>query len=129
VLALQNENIIVTGWVNDMKEYYAMSRIFMAPMRLGTGLQNKLLEAMAMHLPCVTSVLASAPLNSGEKKNMLICNSPLDYADSIDKLLLQPDFYQEIATNGYQFVRQNYKWEDTTSILENLITNNESDKT
>ena len=51
-----------------MKEYYAMSRIFMAPMRLGTGLQNKLLEAMAMHLPCVTSVLASAPLNSGEKK-------------------------------------------------------------
>jgi len=60
---------------------------------------------------------------------MLICNSPLDYADSIDKLLLQPDFYQEIATNGYQFVRQNYKWEDTTSILENLITNNESDKT
>ena len=129
VLVLQNENIIVTGWVNDMKEYYAMSRIFMAPMRLGTGLQNKLLEAMAMRLPCVTSVLASAPLNSGEKKNMLICNSPLDYADSIDKLLLQPDFYQEIATNGYQFVRQNYKWEDTTSILENLITNNESDKT
>lgn len=124
VLALQNENIIVTGWVKDIKEYYAMSRIFIAPMRLGTGLQNKLLEAMAMYLPCVTSVLASDPLAIAKEKNMLICNFPSDYADAIHKLMSQPSFYQEIASNGHQFVRQNYKWENTVSILESLIVKN-----
>ena len=62
VQALRGPHVTVTGWVESMSEYYAQSRIFIAPMRLGTGLQNKLLEAMATQLPCVTSPLAGKPL-------------------------------------------------------------------
>jgi len=121
VQALQRKNVFVTGWVNDIKDYYALSRIFIAPMRMGTGLQNKLLEAMAMQLPCITSPLASNPLNAKQDKEIIVCNSLLGYADAVDMLLSQPDYYKEIATNGCLFVNQNYTWENTTAILENIL--------
>ncbi|OQX72163.1 MAG: hypothetical protein B6D61_14915, partial [Bacteroidetes bacterium 4484_249] len=55
VMALKNNKVEVTGWMEDIRECYAKSKIFIAPMQIGTGLQNKLLEAMAMKIPCITS--------------------------------------------------------------------------
>ena len=121
VLALENKQITVTGWVDDMREYYAQSRIFIAPMRLGTGLQNKLLEAMAMRIPCITSPLAATPLKAEANRELLVCNSTLGYADAIDNLMKNPDYYRQIAENGCNFVQTNYNWEHTTRILEELI--------
>ena len=122
VLALENKQVTVTGWVDDMREYYAKSRIFIAPMRLGTGLQNKLLEAMAMGIPCITSPLAATPLNAQANQEILVCNSTLGYIDAIDNLLKDAEHYARIARNGQAFVQANYNWEHTSRILEELIT-------
>ena len=62
VLALASAHVEVSGWVPDIRAAYASARVFVAPMRVGTGLQNKLLEAMAMQLPCVTTPLANNAL-------------------------------------------------------------------
>ena len=121
VKQLQNKNVQVTDWVENIQEYYAQSRIFIAPMELGTGLQNKLLEAMAMKIPCITSVLASMPLKAVNQKDIIICNSISDYVQAIKLLLSQPQQYETIADNGYNFVRENYNWEHTTQILNELI--------
>jgi glycosyltransferase involved in cell wall biosynthesis len=72
VRSLQSERITVSGWVPDIRESYASSRIFIAPMRIGTGLQNKLLEAMAMGIPCVTSPLANNALEAVPGTEILI---------------------------------------------------------
>ncbi|MBR4492132.1 MAG: glycosyltransferase, partial [Bacteroidales bacterium] len=122
VLALENKQVTVTGWVDDMREYYAKSRIFIAPMRLGTGLQNKLLEAMSMGIPCITSPLAATPLNAQANQEILVCNSTLGYIDAIDNLLKDAEHYARIARNGQTFVQANYNWEHTSRILEELIT-------
>ena len=121
VSALQNKNVIVTGWVENIRQYYAQSRIFIAPMQLGTGLQNKLLEAMAMQIPCITSSLASKPLNVVSQKEILICDDVQAYVNAIDMLLSHNELYQSIARNGYEFVRKNYNWDSATEILERLI--------
>jgi len=122
IKALSCENIHVTGWVDDMAEYYAQSKIFIAPMRLGTGLQNKLLEAMAMKLPCVTSPLAGKPLEDSEQNHhLLICETIKEYVDTISKLLNDISYYQAIAENGYQFVKANYDWEEVGKRLEEII--------
>jgi sugar transferase (PEP-CTERM/EpsH1 system associated) len=123
VNALQGKHVVVTGWVEDIRLYYAQSRVFIAPMLLGTGLQNKLLEAMAMKIPCITSPLASKPLDIVSQKEILICNSVLGYVDAIDMLFSQPELYNTIASNGYEFVKKNYNWNTTCEILENLIVN------
>ena len=121
VLALQGKNVIVTGWVEDIRQYYAKSRIFIAPMQLGTGLQNKLLEAMAMQIPCITSPLASKPLDVVSQKEIFICDDVQGYVNAVDMLLSDADLYQSIAQNGYEFVRKNYNWDSATEILEGLI--------
>lgn len=117
VRALQNNNVTVTGWVPSMTECYAKSRIFVAPMRLGTGLQNKLLEAMSMNLPCVTSPLAAKPLNPATN-DVIQCYTTLQYVEAIHKLLTNEAFYNEVSVNGNNFVHNKYDWSKATDILE-----------
>ena len=118
VQALQGSHVTVTGWVDSMAEYYAQSKIFLAPMRLGTGLQNKLLEAMATQLPCVTSPLAGKPLKNIEnKKDILICEKVEEYVEAIGRLLMDRDYYQQLVSNGYRYVKENYSWEEMTEPL------------
>jgi sugar transferase (PEP-CTERM/EpsH1 system associated) len=123
VSALKNEYIEVSGWVEDIRPFYAKSRIFIAPMQLGTGLQNKLLEAMAMQIPCVTSPLAGKPLGAMHGKELFICNNIDEYVEAIDILLQNADRYKIISENAYTFVHANFNWESTTKLLENLIIN------
>lgn len=126
VKALASENVVVTGWVDSMSEYYAKSKIFIAPMRLGTGLQNKLLEAMATKLPCITSPLAGRPLeNAHDGKELLICNWEQDYADAVKVLMTDAERYRQLSEAGYEFVRQNYNWESTTKKLSEIIKGKE----
>ena len=91
-------------------------------MQIGTGLQNKLLEAMAMKLPCVTSSLANNALGAVHNKSALIGENYNDYAKYIVSLIENKDLCNSIAENGFEFVKQNYTWEGTTLILENLMT-------
>jgi glycosyltransferase involved in cell wall biosynthesis len=122
VKTLVNKNIIVTGWVNSMADYYAQSKIFIAPMQLGTGLQNKLIEAMAMKLPCITSTLAAKPINgiiNGE--NMIVCETLTHYIDAVRLLLINDETCKAIAEKGYQLVKQHYNWEQINLKLESIL--------
>lgn len=121
VLKLKSDKVNVTGWVEDISEYYSKSKIFVAPMQIGTGLQNKLLEAMAMKIPCITSELANNALGANHNENILIGATSNDYKKHIIKLINNIELRNEIGEEGYNFVRNNYTWEGTTSILEKLI--------
>lgn len=123
VLQLASKNVEVTGWVKDITTYYAAAKIFVAPMQIGTGLQNKLLEAMAMKLPCVTSQLANNALGAEHQNSILIGNQPEEYYEHIISLLENKNLYNNIATSGYDFVKKNYTWEGTTQKLNELIIN------
>jgi sugar transferase (PEP-CTERM/EpsH1 system associated) len=122
VQALANDHVHVTGWVEDIRECYAHAKLFIAPMQIGTGLQNKLLEAMAMQIPAITSPLANDALNARDGKEILIGKTPQDYADHILKLLEDPMQNEYIARNGYHFVHRHYNWVAATKKLEDLIS-------
>ncbi|MCC7332176.1 MAG: glycosyltransferase [Flavobacteriales bacterium] len=121
---LKSKQIEVTGWVNDISDYYSASKVFVAPMFIGTGLQNKLLEAMAMKLPCITSELVNNALGAKNDYEILIGKSAQDFSEKILTLLKDNELYNRISENGYNFVKQNYTWEDNTEILNQLITKN-----
>lgn len=121
VLVLAGDKVTVTGWVEDIRECYAKSKIFIAPMQIGTGLQNKLLEAMAMKIPSITSDLANSALKASPGKEILIGNSPEQYAEQILKILDDPTLAETLSEGGYNFVHRNYDWDSATGILENLI--------
>ncbi len=126
VKSLASEKVVVTGWVEDIREYYARSRIFAAPMQIGTGLQNKVLEAMAMGLPCITSPLANEALKASAGKEILIGRNPGEYAQHILSLLRDNTLHKTISELGHQFVLKNFNWENTSKILEAVIIGKDS---
>lgn len=121
IKALRSDNVEITGWVDDIRNCYAMSKIFIAPMQIGIGLQNKLLEAMAMQLPCITSHLANNALSAKENHEILIGSNVEEYVKHIFFLLKNKDKAHEIALNGYNFVLTNYNWEKLTEKLSHII--------
>lgn len=118
---LASEKVIVTGWVDDIRINFVKSKILVAPMQISIGLQNKLLEAMAMQLPCITSTLANNALGAKPGEQILVADSPEQYALHIIDLLQNESKAKQIAMNGYHFVINNFNWQSTTSILEKLI--------
>lgn len=121
ILELQSENIEVTGWTEDIRTFYASSRVFIAPMQIGTGLQNKLLEAMAMKIPCITTPLANKALGATDGEEILVGKTASELADHVLYLLNYPEKADQIAQKGFEFVQQNFNWESATKKLEDLI--------
>lgn len=121
VMVLKSSQVTITGWVSDIRESYASARVFIAPMQIGTGLQNKILEAMSMRIPCITSPLAFNALHAQSGTDILVAQTPKEYASQIMLLLNNPQKAQEIAQNGFEFVQRNFNWETETNKIENLI--------
>ena len=120
-LARTDEHIEVSGWVRDIRSSYAAARIFVAPMQIGTGLQNKLLEAMAMGMPCITSTLANNAVGAKPGSEILIGNTPEDYAEHIIRLLNDPAERERLSHNGLNFVQAHFDWDRAAAQLDRMI--------
>ena len=117
VVALASRKITVTGWVDDILHSYASAKVFIAPMRLGSGLQNKLLEAMSMKIPCITTSVANDSLKATHNENILVGNTPQELADNIVELLNNQNQADKLAESGHKFVEQNFNWKASTNVL------------
>ncbi len=122
VQALATAHVTVSGWVPDIRDAYAAARVFVAPMRVGTGLQNKLLEAMAMQLPCVTTTLANNALQGVPTQDLLVADSAAALAAAIVGLLTNAVAADQLARQGHEFVAQHYDWAGATAHLNSLLT-------
>jgi sugar transferase (PEP-CTERM/EpsH1 system associated) len=121
ILQLKNKNIEVTGWVEDMREFFALSSIHIAPMLISIGLQNKILQAMAMKIPCIVSTLANNAIKASADNCILIANTPEEYAEKIFLLLNDEKLYRRLADNAYVFVQENFNWTATVRELERVL--------
>lgn len=117
----KTKGVEVSGWMDDIRDAYAVGRIFLAPMQIGTGLQNKLLEAMAMELPCVTSHLANRSLKAENNKELLIGEDVNSYVTLILKLLESDQERIELGKAGRIFVQNRFSWEKSVAKLEELM--------
>lgn len=121
VKMLASEKVNVTGWMDDIRDAYGSSRIFIAPMRIGTGLQNKLLEAMAMNLPGITTSLSFEPLQARAGTDILVGNSKEELAGHILELLNNETLAATIAANGKAFILKTYSLHHSQQLLGEII--------
>jgi glycosyltransferase involved in cell wall biosynthesis len=120
---LASENKVkVTGWVDDIRISYASAKIFVAPLFIGTGLQNKLLEAMAMGLPAVTTPLANNALNAEASKEIMLAENAQGFADQIKLLLDNNAAASQMGQAGKRFVEANYSWSESIDKLDKLLS-------
>ncbi len=121
VRSLAAQNVEITGWVDDIRVAYDEAKIFVAPLMLGSGLQNKLLEAMAMGLPCITTPLANNALGAIPEEEILIANNEAEFKIQIERLLSDANLYDKLAKNGHAFVTKNYNWQACNKRLMEVI--------
>jgi len=118
VRRLAGNGVTVSGWMPDIRDAYNRSKLFIAPMKSGSGLQNKLLEAMSMRLPCITTPLANNALHAIPGKHLLLGESGEELAGAAVRLLKDFQFAENMADNGQNWVRKQFRWNETIGNFE-----------
>ncbi len=121
VRSLAAPKVEITGWVDDIRAAYDEAKIFVAPLMLGSGLQNKLLEAMAMGLPCITTPLANNALGAKPEEEILIANNEAEFKAQIERLTSDNDLYTKLSVQGLAFVEKQYNWQACNKQLVEVI--------
>lgn len=125
VKRLAGKRVVVTGWVDDIRNCYASSSVFAAPMFSGMGLQNKILEAMAMGTPSVTTSIVNNAIGAEPGKEIAVANSAPEMAHMILRLLRDRATAESIAKAARTFVVRRYDWGVQNKHLLNLISEQE----
>tara|TARA_B100001057_G_scaffold407062_1_gene420758 strand:- start:1850 stop:3013 length:1164 start_codon:yes stop_codon:yes gene_type:complete len=120
VTNLKSDHVKVSGWIEDIRNAYSESKIFIAPMRMGTGLQNKLLEAMAMEKACITTPIANNTLKAPEG-TILVGETVEELTQHCIHLIENESVRNKCAKEGKKFVERTYKWTETTERLNKLF--------
>lgn len=118
---LANKNITISGWVEDIRMAYASAKIFIAPIFHGRGQQNKILEAMAMGIPCITSDQVNKAIGAIPNKSILIANDVESCQEQISLLLENDGFREQLSKNGLDFIQKNFSWEKYGKQLERIL--------
>lgn len=122
VVKLNAHGIHVTGWVEDVVPYYEHSSVCVVPLRAGGGTRLKILEAMALGRPVVSTSIGCEGLDVTDGENILIADHPQEFAEKTVKLLSDDNFRQLIASNARKLVENRYDWDILASRLLNIFT-------
>jgi glycosyltransferase involved in cell wall biosynthesis len=104
-------NIFITGKVDDISQYVHDAAVSVAPMRVGAGMQFKILESMALGTPVVATSIGMGGIECAPDEELLIGDTPADFARQVIKLIKNPRLRAEISKNAHQFILKNYTWE------------------
>jgi len=108
---LKNDpHVIVTGEVANVIPYYYKSAVVAVPLRSGGGTRIKILEAMSLGRPVVTTAIGCEGLDVKDGEHLLIANEPEQFAEKIALLLKDRQMYDHISTQGRQLVEIEYDW-------------------
>jgi polysaccharide biosynthesis protein PslH len=113
------DNIVVTGKVPDIRPYLAHALVSVAPLRIARGIQNKVLEAMAMALPVVVSTAAFKCVNATPGHDLIVADDVDDIVTAIHEVLDLK--HNRIGKNARQTICENYSWTTTFSRLEKIL--------
>lgn len=120
-LARKDSRIIVTGAVKDLRPYRNRARVFVSPVRLGSGMRLKVLEAMASGLPVVSTSLGMAGIDAQTGVNCLVADTPELFTRSVEWLLTDPGLSEQMARNARELVEQKYTLEEGLRRFEKTI--------
>lgn len=122
VLQLNGDGVHVTGRVDEVIPYYRQSGVCVVPLRAGGGTRLKILEAMALGRPVVSTTIGCEGLNVIDGVHLLIADDPDQFANKTIRLLSDQELYQRIATNGRKLVEDQYDWDKVAGKLMQVYT-------
>jgi glycosyltransferase involved in cell wall biosynthesis len=116
--------VSVTGSVPDMRPYMWGAKLSIVPIRIGGGTRLKIYECMAAGLPIVSTTVGAEGLAYTAGKDILIADSPADFAAECLRLLTDEDARQAVAANALHLVESRFSWAAVTTDFENILEEN-----
>jgi sugar transferase (PEP-CTERM/EpsH1 system associated) len=117
----RERGVRVTGEVEDVRRHVARFRVMVAPLRMARGLQNKVLEAMAMRRPVVATSAVAGGLQVADGHNILVADEPEAFAERVIALCQCGSLCDKIGDGGYRCVATYYSWAETLQRYERLV--------
>jgi glycosyltransferase involved in cell wall biosynthesis len=121
ILGFQGPRVEVTGRVDDLRPHLASAAITIVPLRVGGGTRFKILEAMAMARPVVSTTLGGEGIAAENGRHILLADNPAGLAASVGRVLEQPAFGAEIGARGRTLVEERYSWNAAAKRLEGFV--------
>jgi glycosyltransferase involved in cell wall biosynthesis len=121
VRALAGEHVNVTGTVADVRPYLQHAAAVVAPLRLARGIQNKILEAMAMQQPVVAAQVCVEAIDATPGEHLLAAHDTADYLQALNTLLADADSARRIGLNARRCVLQAYAWDARLATLDDAL--------
>ncbi len=113
--------VTVTGSVPDVRPYVGRSALMVAPLHIARGTQNKILEAMAMGVPVVTSAIAAGGVDAVDREHFLVAATPRECADAVLRVLADRSERARLAAAGRARMLSHHAWESSMRRLDTLI--------
>ena len=108
------------GYVPDLNEYLERATVSIAPMRSGSGIQNKVLEAMAAGIPVVATTVGLGGLRAVPGEHLLVADTPYDFTDAILQIFHNPSLRQNLVCKARGLVKDFYSWEASVQALDDI---------
>ena len=119
--ARKARNIIVTGFVEDVRPYIARSQVFVIPLLAGGGIRGKALEAMAMKRPIVTTTIGVEGIDLQDEQSALFADDPDAFAKAVLRLFRDAGLRERLAAHAFATVQRSYNWETKGRELDRLL--------
>jgi hypothetical protein len=117
----RDPSVVVTGFVDDIRPYLHRAQIAIDPLRIGAGLQNKVLEGMAMGMPMVVTSVANEGIQAEPGRDLLVADTAAEFADRIVELLHDPDRRTRLGAAARQFIVNHWTWEKHFEQFEHIL--------
>lgn len=122
-------NVIIHGFVNDIREYLARSSVLVVPLRVGGGMRIKILEFCAAGKAIVSTKIGSEGNIAADNRDLLLRDTPEEFAEAVISLLNDPAKRHLLGSNARILVENNYSWnsigERFSSLYRDLVNRNE----
>ncbi len=116
------KDVYVTGEVPNVNEYVWNSAVSIAPIRVGAGIQNKILESMALGTPVVTTSIGLEGIDAVPEKHILVADKPDEFARQVIRLIQNKEMCIKIATEARKLIEDKYTWDKVFLSLLNSLT-------
>ena len=111
------DSIAVTGYVPDLTPYLQQTALMVVPVRAGSGMRVRILDAFARGLPMVTTTIGLEGIDAVPGEDILVADSAVDFAEAVIMLLQDPSTQTQLAQNGRRLAETRYDWE---SVLQKM---------
>jgi sugar transferase (PEP-CTERM/EpsH1 system associated) len=117
----ERSHSIITGFVDDVRSYVAEASVFVVPLRIGSGTRLKILEAMSMGKPIVSTSIGCEGLEVTNGENIVIADEPALFANQVIKLLQDPVLRKKLGSAARRTVEEKYTWDKITEKLNMVV--------